>query len=118
MTATASKSNPIPAIEQEHVRTGTSPSAFKSAFLDNLNYSVGLPLEISTAEDRYQAVALSVRDRIMQRWVKRDSLWNRPDVRQVSYLSAEFLVGPHLGNDLLNLGITENVREAMAGLGA
>jgi starch phosphorylase len=117
MTATASQSGPIPAIEHEHVRTGTSPGAFKSAFLDNLNYSVGLPLEISTAEDRYQAVALSVRDRIMQRWVKRDSLWNRPDVRQVSYLSAEFLVGPHLGNDLLNLGITENVREAMAELG-
>jgi starch phosphorylase len=117
MTATASQSDPAPAAEHEHVRTGTSPGAFKRAFLDNLNYSVGLPLEMSTAEDRYQAVALSVRDRIMQRWVKRDSLWNRPDVRQVSYLSAEFLVGPHLGNDLLNLGITENVREAMAGLG-
>ena len=107
----------LSADEHEHVRTGTSPAAFKSAVLDNLNYSVGVPLDISTAEDRYQAVALSVRDRIMQRWVKRDEQWNKPDIRQVSYLSAEFLVGPHLGNDMLNLGVTENVRQAMAELG-
>ena len=117
MAATAPQPTPFPVAEHEHVRTGTSPAAFKRAFIDNLNYSVGVPLEISTAEDRYQAVALSVRDRIMQRWVKRDDLWNRPDVRQVSYLSAEFLVGPHLGNDMLNLGITGNVREAMEELG-
>jgi starch phosphorylase len=118
MTAPAPEANllPLPVIEHEHVRTGTSPGAFKSAFMDNLNYSVGVPLEISTAEDRYHAVALSVRDRILQRWVKQDAQWNIPGIRQVSYLSAEFLVGPHLGNDLLNLGIRENVRQAMAEL--
>ncbi|MEI7868999.1 MAG: glycogen/starch/alpha-glucan phosphorylase [Candidatus Methylumidiphilus sp.] len=116
MTATASKSNPIPTAEHEHVRTGTSPDALKAAFLDNLNYDVGRPLEVSSAEDCYQAIALSVRDRIMQRWVKQVELLNTPDIRQVSYLSAEFLVGPHLGNDLLNLGITENARQALAEL--
>ncbi|PZN80290.1 MAG: glycogen phosphorylase [Candidatus Methylumidiphilus alinenensis] len=118
MTAKTPKASPSsPDTEHENVRTGTSPEAFKSAFLDNLNYSGGVHLEISTAEDRYQAVALSVRDRIMQRWVKRDEQWNRPDIRQVSYLSAEFLVGPHLGNELLNLGITGNVKQAMTELG-
>ena len=118
MTAKTPKASPSsPDTEHENVRTGTSPEAFKSAFLDNLNYSVGVHLEISTAEDRYQALALSVRDRIMQRWVKRDEQWNRPEIRQVSYLSAEFLVGPHLGNELLNLGITGNVKQAMTELG-
>ena len=118
MTAKTPKaSSSSPDTEHENVRTGTSPEAFKSAFLDNLNYSVGVHLEISTAEDRYQALALSVRDRIMQRWVKRDEQWNRPEIRQVSYLSAEFLVGPHLGNELLNLGITENVKQAMTEMG-
>ena len=117
MAEKATKATPIPDSRHEHVRTGGSTSAFKSAFLDNLSFSVGVPLEISTAEDRYQAVALSVRDRIMQHWVKRDAQWNQPDIRQVSYLSAEFLVGPHLGNDLLNLGITEIVSQAMAGMG-
>ena len=118
MTEKTPKASPsLPDTGHENVRTGTSPEAFKSAFLDNLNYSVGVHLEISTAEDRYQALALSVRDRIMQRWVKRDEQWNRPEIRQVSYLSAEFLVGPHLGNELLNLGITGNVKQAMTELG-
>jgi glycogen phosphorylase len=102
--------------DHEHVRTGTSPAALKAAFQDNLNYVLGRPLDISTAEDRYQAIAQSVRDRIMQRWIKQVDQWNVPDVRQVSFLSAEFLVGPRLGKDLLNLGITENARRAMAEL--
>jgi starch phosphorylase len=101
----------------EHTRTGIMPATLKAAFLDNLHYVVGRPLHISTAEDRYQALALSVRDRIMQRWVKQVEAWNRPDVRQISYLSAEFLVGPHLGNNLLNLGITKEARQAMVELG-
>ncbi len=107
----------ISAADHEHTRTGTSPAALKAAFQDNLNYVVGRPLDISTADDRYQAIALSVRDRIMQRWVKQVERWNSPDVRQVSYLSAEFLVGPRLGKDLLNLGLTENAQQAMAELG-
>ena len=40
-----------------------------------------------------------------------------PDIRQVSYLSAEFLVGPRLGKDLINLGLTDNAKQAMAALG-
>ena len=70
MTAKTPKVSPSPAAGHEHTRTGTSPDALKAAFQDNLNYVVGRPLDISTAEDRYQAIALSVRDRIMQRWVK------------------------------------------------
>ena len=104
------------AFDHENVRTGTSAAALKAAFEDNLNYVVGRPLELSTDEDRYQAIALTVRDRIMQRWVKELERWNDPDVRQVSYLSAEFLVGPRLGKDLLNLGLTENARQALAEL--
>ena len=106
-----------PTAGHEHVRTGTSPAAIKAAFQDNLNYVVGRPLDVSTAEDRYQAIALSVRDRIMQRWLKQVEQWNNPALRQVAYLSAEFLVGPRLGKDLLNLGITENARQALAELG-
>jgi starch phosphorylase len=116
MTEKTPKASPSPSADHEHTRTGTSPAAIKAAFQDNLNYVVGRPLDISSAEDRYQAIALSVRDRIMQRWVNQVERWNSPDLRQVSYLSAEFLVGPRLGKDLLNLGISENARQAMAEL--
>jgi starch phosphorylase len=115
-SADAPKADFPEAFDHENVRTGTSSAALKAAFKDNLNYVVGRPLDISSDEDRYQAIALTVRDRIMQRWVKELERWNDPDVRQVSYLSAEFLVGPRLGKDLLNLGITENARQALAAL--
>jgi starch phosphorylase len=82
-----------------------------------LNFVVGRPLDLATPEQRYEALAMSVRDRIMRRWVEQMDRWNRPETRDVAYLSAEFLVGPHLGNNLLNLGITENVRQAIADLG-
>jgi glycogen phosphorylase len=101
----------------EHTRTGLHPETLKAAFLDNLNYVIGRPLQPSAPEQRYEALAQTVRDRIMQRWVKQMSSWNRPETRNVAYLSAEFLLGPHLANNLLNLGITENARQAMTELG-
>lgn len=85
--------------------------------MDNLNLSVGRPLEISQPQDHYQALAITVRDRILHRWVEQVERWNMPEVRQVSYLSAEFLVGPRLGKDLINLGIYDNVNQAMIELG-
>jgi len=102
---------------REHIRTGVRPETLKAAFLDNLNFVVGRPLDLATPEQRYEALAQSVRDRVMRRWVTQMSLWNRPETRDVAYLSAEFLVGPHLGNNLLNLGITENARQAMSEIG-
>jgi glycogen phosphorylase len=101
----------------EHTRTGLHPETLKAAFLDNLDYVIGRPLQPSAPEQRYEALAQTVRDRIMQRWVKQMSSWNRPETRNVAYLSAEFLLGPHLANNLLNLGITENARQAMTELG-
>ena len=103
-------------LPHEHVRTGNNPKTLKAAFLDNLNLSVGRPLEISQPIDHYQALAISVRDRIMHRWVEQVERWNISEVRQVSYLSAEFLVGPRLGKDLINLNIHGNVSQAMSEL--
>jgi starch phosphorylase len=102
----------------EHTRTGTMPETLAAAFKDNLSFVVGRPLSLATAEHCYEAVALSVRDRVMRRWVDQLRQQNRRGgIRSVAYLSAEFLVGPHLGSNLLNLGITENARQAMSDLG-
>jgi starch phosphorylase len=63
------------------------------------------------------AVAYTVRDRILNRWIKSLDAIVKKDVRVVSYFSAEFLMGPHLVNNMINLGIYENMKEATAQLG-
>ena len=110
---TQAPEKPAPVQQFEHTRTGTSVEILKTAILDNLSYVVGRSLELATREQLYEALAQSVRDRIMQSWVRQMTLQNRPETRDVAYLSAEFLVGPHLGNNLLNLDLVDNARQAL-----
>jgi starch phosphorylase len=98
---------------KERPRTGTSPDALAQAILDNLYYIRGCPPELATKNDWYIAVACTVRDRLLDNWVH--TLKHlREDVRAVSYLSAEFLLGPQLGNHLLNLGIWDQIKEGVS----
>jgi len=63
------------------------------------------------------ALAHTVRDRLLQRWISTAAKYTQQGSRTVAYLSAEFLMGPHLGNNLINLGIYEPAKQAMADLG-
>ena len=101
----------------EEVRTGLSAEAFRRSILDNLFYVQGRFPAVATRNDWYTAVALSVRDRVLQRWAATGETYSRRQSRTVCYLSAEFLLGPHLGNTLLNLGVEAEVRQAVAALG-
>ena len=67
--------------------------------------------------DKYLALAYSARDCILDRWVKTSETYYRKRVRTACYLSAEYLLGPHLGNNLLNLGAFETAKQAMEELG-
>ena len=101
----------------EDDRTGTSPETLRRAILDNLFYIQGKFPAVATPNDYYMALAYSVRDRLLHRWIKTVETWLQKDVKVVCYLSAEFLLGPHLGNNLLNLGIEEPVRQAVEAVG-
>jgi starch phosphorylase len=102
---------------KEDIRTATSAAALKQAILDSLYYVQGRTAQLATRNDWYMAVAYAVRDRMLDRFIRMLQNIQRPEVKIASYLSAEFLMGPHLGNNLLNLGITDQVREALKGLG-
>lgn len=106
-----------PQKEIENVRTGLGVEALKQAFRDNLFYIQGRPPVAATRNDLYMAVAYSVRDRLLQRFITSIDKLIQQDVRAVCYFSAEFLLGPHLGNNLLNLGITEAAKKALASYG-
>ena len=109
-------------ISRDHIlveddRTGTSVETLRRAVLDNLFYIQGKFPEIATTNDYYMALAFTVRDRLLHRWVKTVETWLQKDVKIVCYLSAEFLMGPHLGNNLINLGIEDPVRQAVEAAG-
>jgi starch phosphorylase len=91
--------------------------AIKRGFFDNLFYVLGKFPALATRYDYYLALAHTVRDQLLKRWVSTANIYTQQGARTVAYLSAEFLMGPHLGNNLLNLGITDRVREAMGELG-
>ncbi|PUB75842.1 MAG: glycogen phosphorylase [gamma proteobacterium symbiont of Ctena orbiculata] len=103
--------------EEERTRTGLSKDALKRAFSDNLFYVQARFKDVATAHDLYMAAAYTVRDRMLQRWVRTAKTYKKFNARTVCYLSAEYLLGPHLGNNLINLGIMDNARDAAAELG-
>jgi glycogen phosphorylase len=98
-------------------RTALSKEALKSAFLDDLFYMQGKFPALATKNDYYMALAYAVRDRMLQHWISTAAAYTKQASRTVAYLSAEFLMGPHLGNNLINLGILDRVRECMTELG-
>jgi starch phosphorylase len=101
----------------DDVYTGTSVEALEQSILDNLYYSQGKFPAVASPYDRYLAVAYSVRDRLLANWIATVETYWKNDVRVVAYLSAEYLLGPHLENNLLNLDLTEQVRQAVINLG-
>ena len=86
-------------------RCGASVTDIKQSFLDNLFCGLGRVPAVATQNDAYTALALTVRDRVLKQGVRTLERYARDDARVVAYLSAEFLPGPHLANNLLNLGI-------------
>src|SRR5215813_13001726 len=99
------------------VRTGMSVAYLRQSFLDNLLCSLGRVPMAATPHDIYAALALTVRDRVHKQGVRTLEARSEQEARVVAYLSAEFLPGPHLGNNLLNLGIVESTREALSEFG-
>jgi starch phosphorylase len=100
-----------------HTRTARSVEAIRRSFVDNLFYVTGRTFDTATPLDHYTALAYTIRDRLLARFVASIEHYARRDSKRVAYLSAEFLLGPHLGNNILNLDLWGNTRQAMAELG-
>ena len=99
-----------PAIEDN--RTGESVPNLIQSIADNMFYVQGKFPGVATKNDDYLAVAYTVRDRLLRRWIDSVETYTKNDVRLVCYFSAEFLLGPHLHNNLINLGLFEEMRKA------
>ena len=103
----------------ENIRAGLGADAIAEALIDNLHYiQAKLPAQ-ATRNDWYMALAHTVRDRMLDRYIRtlEAITGTDPSYKVVAYLSAEFLTGPHLGNGLINLGIREATEEALSRVG-
>ncbi|MEL7072237.1 MAG: glycogen/starch/alpha-glucan phosphorylase [Cyanobacteria bacterium J06581_3] len=110
---TAVELNPNTPAQIEDDRTGLGVETLRRALADNLFYIQGKYSEIADKGDYYMALAYTVRDRMLQKWLATAKTYDQPNVRVVCYLSAEFLLGPHLENNLINLGIYDPVKQAV-----
>ena len=102
---------------RRNVRTGLDASEIKRDLIDNLFYLLGKFPEVATPNDWYIAVAYTVRDRLLDRWVQSAYHYYEDKTRTVCYLSAEFLIGPQLGMNLLRLNSEKAFRQAVNELG-
>ncbi|MHC9293697.1 glycogen/starch/alpha-glucan phosphorylase [Mycobacterium sp. LTG2003] len=106
-----------PAPVHEHSRTGLSADALRRGIVDHLRYSIGRPAAALRPEHYYRALALAVRDRMQDNRVASTQTSLDLGRKVTCYLSAEFLMGPQLGANLLNLQIESAARAALAELG-
>ncbi|MFL4975228.1 MAG: glycogen/starch/alpha-glucan phosphorylase [Microvirga sp.] len=88
-------------------------AALLHSFTNHLLYSLAKDQYSATELDRYMSLALTVRDRLIERWISTQQRYYQKDAKRVYYLSAEFLMGRALANNLINLGIYDVARDAM-----
>ncbi|WP_425561176.1 glycogen/starch/alpha-glucan phosphorylase [Microbacterium sediminicola] len=95
----------------------SSVDGFVKQFLTNLNFDQGVSLSESDANDQYLALAGTVRDYLMARWLEDQARQNEQQSKTVCYLSAEYLLGRQLDNNLLAARLTDIATDALAQCG-
>ena len=101
----------------EEVRLSNTAADIRCEIRENLFCMVGRFPEVATKNDYYLALAYTVRHRLLHHWVRTAETYFEKASRTAIYLSAEFLIGPQLGKNLVNLGLYEQTQEALLDLG-
>jgi starch phosphorylase len=92
-------------------------ATLRRALVAKLAYAVGKDPIVASNHDWFVAAALTVRDRIVDRWFPTTREIYREKRKRVYYLSVEYLMGRTFGASLINLGLTETMRSALRELG-
>ncbi|MCB5184776.1 glycogen/starch/alpha-glucan phosphorylase [Methylobacillus gramineus] len=109
--------------ESKKPRAATTPvitteqTPIAQALQNHLIFSAFKTSEASTSRDWFIATGHTVRDHMVERWVKTAEAYAEQDPKRVYYLSLEFLIGRMLQNAALNLGINDEVKDGLSALG-
>jgi len=101
----------------DDMRPGDDAAALRRDLIGKLYFELAKFPEVATLNDQFLALSFAVRDRILHRWVESSRTYLEGKHRSVIYLSAEFLIGPQLGANLLALGLQGVARTALDELG-
>lgn len=95
----------------------SSQSSIAEGLANHLRYTQAKDDYSATSRDRYYSLALSVRDQLVDNWNRTSQSYYKNDVKRVYYLSLEYLLGRAFANNVVNLGLHNDVREAVKGIG-
>ena len=104
----------LPKSEKQSSRARVPPEEFKRSVLDHLLYTCVRDREEATAADLYRAMAHTVRDKLVLRWMATQKTYLQRDAKRAYYLSSEFLTGRSLGLCLLNMGLYQEAEKLAA----
>ncbi len=105
----------FPNLARNYHKLGTV-EAIKLSFQNHLKYTLAKDRYSATDHDRYWALAMAVRDRLIEKWIQTSQTYHRQNVKSVYYLSMEYLIGRAMGNNTINMRLDQNVARAMADL--
>ncbi len=88
----------------------------EESFLANLEYTLAKDQYTATIYDNFLSLAFVIRDRLTERWIHTQQKYHKENVKRVYYLSLEFLIGRLLDANILNLGLSNEVKQAIEDL--
>src|SRR3954465_10768650 len=106
-----------PGSAEDEISLGLDVPSIRIDFIRKLFFELAKFPGVATRNDHYLALAYTVRDRLLHRWVRSARTYLEGQHRTVIYLSAEYLLGPQLAHNMLALEIENEVRSAMDMMG-
>lgn len=105
---------PIDAVK---ARQGKDSDSIRWGYAEHLRYTLGVDRYTAHLNDKYTALAHTIRDRIINQWIHTQQTHHNESVKRVYYLSLEFLMGRALGNNIINMNMESQVLDALGSLG-
>ncbi len=94
-----------------------SKEGIKVSFKESRQYVMAKDQYSATKHDNFMSIAVSIRDRLVERWILTQQKYHKENAKRVYYLSLEFLIGRMLSNNVMNIGVWNETWEALQELG-